>query len=134
MRTIMNIRLLSVVTLAILLGGCSSTLDHQLQSNDRLYDVSWSSAPTPIPVNEFFTLDIEVRHDGKLMTDGNLAVDAAMPHHNHGMNHVPDIQRTGPGRWHVRDMLFHMPGYWELYFDIEQEGVVHRSQESIEVD
>ena len=66
--------------------------------------------------------------------DGELVVDAAMPNHNHGMNHVPLIERTGPGRWHVEDMLFHMPGYWELYFDVEEQGVTHRAQEALEVD
>ena len=60
--------------------------------------------------------------------------DAAMPHHNHGMNHVPLIERTGPGRWHVEDMLFHMPGYWELYFDIQDQGITHRAQEPLEID
>ena len=57
-----------------------------------------------------------------------------MPHHNHGMNHVPLIERTGPGRWHVEDMLFHMPGYWELYFDVKEQGVTHRAQDALEVD
>lgn len=130
----MNMHLPAIVSLVLLLGGCSATLDHQLQSNDRIYEVSWSSDPTPIPVNEFFTMDVEVRRNGTLLASGDLVVDAAMPHHNHGMNHLPHIERTGTGQWHVQDMLFHMPGDWELYFDIKQDDVVHRAQESIEVD
>ena len=130
----MIIRTNVFATAALLLGGCAGTLDHQVPTNDRVYEVSWSSTPSPIPVNDFFTLDVEVRRDGALVTDGNLVVDAAMPHHNHGMNHVPLIERTGPGRWHVEDMLFHMPGYWELYFDVEEQGVTHRAQEALEVD
>ena len=124
----------AILAAAMLLGGCSTSLDHQLQTNDRNYEVSWSSNPSPIPVNDFFTLEVEVRRDGELLTDGELSVDAAMPHHNHGMNHVPLIERTGPGRWHVEDMLFHMPGYWELYFDVRDRGVTHRAQEPLEVD
>jgi len=123
-----------IASLALLLGGCTTTLDHRLDSNDGVYEVSWSSDPSPIPVNEFFTMDVEVRRNGSLLTTGDLVVDAAMPHHNHGMNHVPGIKRSGAGRWHVQDMLFHMPGDWELYFDIKQDGIVHRAQEAIEVD
>lgn len=51
-----------------------------------------------------------------------------MPQHGHGMNLVPTIERGVDGTWRVDHMLFHMPGYWELYFDITERGRVERAQ------
>jgi hypothetical protein len=34
----------------------------------------------------------------------------------------------GPGRFDVAGLLFHMPGYWELHFDVARENVVERAQ------
>jgi hypothetical protein len=28
-------------------------------------------------------------------------------------------------------MLFHMPGYWELYFDLSREGIMERAQGAV---
>ena len=60
----------------------------------------------------------------------SLAVDAAMPEHEHGMNTQPQVERAGD-RFVVRGMMFHMSGYWEMYFDVEHEGVTERAQYEI---
>jgi hypothetical protein len=62
---------------------------------------------------------------------GTLAADAAMPHHGHGMNVAPTVKRTKPGEFRVDGMLFHMPGYWELYFDLVQGGTLERAQGTV---
>jgi hypothetical protein len=36
-----------------------------------------------------------------------------------------------PGAYRVDGMLFHMPGYWELYFDLSREGVMERAQGAV---
>lgn len=107
-----------------------------LASNDGIFIVDWKTTPDPIPVNDFFLIDVKVFDAGTNdpSSDIELVVDAAMPRHRHGMNHSPDVQRAGPGHWRVRDMLFHMPGDWVIYFDIERDGVIRRAQVSIEVD
>lgn len=127
----------------LLLQGCASSPgapgpaspdQHDVSSNDGTFTVRWASDPSPIPVNEFFELDVIVMKDGRIFDGTTLQVDAAMPQHQHGMNHRPHVEQVGPGRWHVKDMLFHMPGEWVLYFDVVQGDVLRRAQEQVEVD
>ncbi|WP_419906405.1 FixH family protein [Hoeflea sp.] len=54
----------------------------------------------------------------------NLAVDAWMPSHQHGMNYEPDIKAIGNGRYAVTNMVYHMPGLWQLTVAI-QTGTAH---------
>ena len=62
---------------------------------------------------------------------GTLRPDAAMPQHGHGMNVAPTVKRTGDGEFRVDGMLFHMPGYWELYFDLGSADSLERAQGSV---
>lgn len=43
-----------------------------------------------------------------------IAVDAWMPAHQHGMNYAPDVRNLGGRRYAVSNMVYHMPGLWEL--------------------
>lgn len=52
--------------------------------------------------------------------------DAVMPEHRHGMNYRPTRVETAPGRWRSEGWLFHMPGRWELRFDVERGDRVER--------
>jgi hypothetical protein len=49
-------------------------------------------------------------------------VEATMPEHKHGMNYAPTIKRGEDGRFRVEGMLFHMPGSWEVAFDVRAAG------------
>ena len=51
----------------------------------------------------------------------NVAVDAWMPEHRHGMNYRPTVTRLAPGRWRAEGLMFHMPGRWELVFTVDGE-------------
>ena len=138
----------SILLLAFLLlaHGCSTPevgsiepggVHSGLRSNDGAFIVEWETLPAPIPVNEFFIIDVRVLdagNHGAPAMDVELSVDAAMPQHRHGMNHSPEIRQVGPGHWRVQDMLFHMPGDWVIYFDISRDDVIRRAQVSIEVD
>lgn len=44
--------------------------------------------------------------------------DARMPAHGHGLNYRPHVTAAGPGRYRVEGILFHMPGAWQLVFDL----------------
>lgn len=52
----------------------------------------------------------------------DMRVDAIMPAHQHGMNYLPVVTAKGDGVFRVDDMLFHMPGMWELQVDVEYNG------------
>ena len=49
-------------------------------------------------------------------------VDATMPEHKHGMNYAPTMMAIGDGRYRVDGLLFHMPGNWEVAFDVRAGG------------
>ncbi len=73
------------------------------------------------PLNQHFTFEVTV--DGADL----VGVDAGMPAHNHGINTVPEILPLGDGHWQVSGMLLHMPGAWEMYFDLrDAAGRSHR--------
>ena len=55
-----------------------------------------------------------------------LRVDAHMPEHRHGMNYRPTVAATGEGRYRAEGLLFHMPGRWQLLFDVERGGRTER--------
>ena len=130
------------ILIALLLIGCTSSKlpppepgVTSTTSNDAAFTVQWSTRPEVIPVNDFFEVDVLLLGpDGAPLPNATLDVDAAMPHHRHGMNHRSHMVDVGSGRWRAEDMLFHMPGAWVLYFDVKQDGVVRRAQVDVEVD
>lgn len=110
----------------------------QKLSNAGSYLVSYVTHPLPIPLNEMFTIEFWVRPmllDISEIEELEIEVDARMPHHHHGMYRVPRVNKLGgAGHYEAEGMLFHMPGYWEIYFDISHEGVTERAQFSVEID
>jgi hypothetical protein len=97
------------------------------------FTARWS-APDPIPVADPFTVEIELFADPACtvpLDAGACRIDAAMPHHGHGMNVAPRMRREGPGRWKAAGMLLHMPGRWEVFVDLERDGLVERSQATV---
>ena len=76
-----------------------------------------------------------------------LSVEAAMPEHGHGLVQLPRVKAVGApiarerlpdhslvhgavgnGRFQVDGMRFHMPGRWEIYFDIGRGAGTERAQ------
>ena len=109
----------------------------RLESNDGAYLVVYRTRPPVIPVGEPFAMDVQVfdaRRGQVALVDAALAADAAMPEHRHGMNVVPQVLKNSDGTFTVTDMVFHMPGRWEIYFDVTRNGVTERAQAEVFVD
>ena len=53
-------------------------------------------------------------------------VDAQMPEHRHGMNYRAQVSTTAEGRYLAQGLLFHMPGRWQIFFDVERDGRTDR--------
>lgn len=104
----------------MLLAGCPGDPEPtpDVRTVDTLsgaHTVTYTPSPDPIPFNDFFDLVIDVDAD-------DIAVDATMPAHGHGMNVVPTVTSDGDGLWTVEGMLFHMTGEWELVVTVDPEG------------
>lgn len=103
--------------------------EQEIRSNDATYVVRYSTRPSAIPANEMFAIDFLICDaSGRPAGDVDVRVDAAMPHHGHGMKTSPIVEKGGGGRFAAKGMLFHMSGRWELYFDVRREGVTERAQ------
>ncbi len=85
--------------------------------------------PDPIPLNDSFAIKVWVqRIKGKSSKKLSLQVDAAMPHHQHGMNITPRILQLGAQEFFIQPMRFHMSGRWHFYFDVTQGAITERAE------
>jgi len=62
-----------------------------------------------------------------------LKVDARMPAHGHGMNYAATVKAVGTGQWRAEGLLFHMPGGWEVVFELRSGGISDVLRSSFEV-
>jgi hypothetical protein len=97
--------------------------------------LDWKAAG-PLPNGEPFALDVSATDAaGKPLEGVRLLADCTMPHHGHGMNVRPEVTTIGPGQWRVEPMLLHMPGRWELSFDLlAADGRLRRVQQTLEIE
>ncbi len=92
------------------------------------YMIAFRSDPARIEAGEPFALVLNVcTKTGKPAE--LVAVDAQMPEHRHGMNYRPTIVPAPDGRYRAQGLVFHMPGRWEISFDVrsgeETERLTH---------
>lgn len=73
-------------------------------------------------VGRHFSLDVAACAKAGHPEPESLKVDAHMPEHRHGMNYAPSVSPSGPGRWRAEGLMFHMPGKWELVFELRGAG------------
>lgn len=104
-------------------------------SDKKSFRINYTPIPDPIPLNQHFRLRFQVQDaQNKLLEKAQIKVDAGMPEHNHGMNVKPVVKELGKGVFEVRGLLFHMPGYWEIYVDIEHQGKKEQAIFGVTVD
>lgn len=88
------------------------------------YRVRWKAAGGPLPLNEYFALEVELARaaDDAALEGAEVNVRADMPAHGHGMNVVPTVREVGDGRYRAEGMLLHMRGHWKLGIDVIVDG------------
>lgn len=93
----------------------------------------YRTRPQPVRVGERFSVDAALcPRAGDTAVEG-LSVDATMPEHRHGMNYAPVLRPTGAHDWIADGLLFHMPGRWQLSFDVRIAGRTERLAADLEV-
>jgi hypothetical protein len=104
-----------------------------IESNDGTFHLTYKLSPTGVPpMNEPFEIEVAaVAFGADGAGEAQLAVDAGMPEHGHGMNVEPTVKTLGGNRFRVENMVFHMSGRWELYFDVTRDGITSRAQDEI---
>ena len=101
------------------------------KAEGRHYVVAWRVDPAPLRPREFFALDVATCANARDNAPRELRFDAVMPEHNHGMNYRPTVTALGDGRFRVEGLLLHMPGHWQLRFEIRGSGKTEVISESV---
>jgi hypothetical protein len=98
------------------------------------YVVAFRAEPDPIEVGTHFSLDFAVCPRNAAVAARSVRVDARMPEHQHGMNYRPVVVTRAPGAYHADGLMFHMPGRWELYFDVVTESGSERLTATLQLE
>jgi hypothetical protein len=96
--------------------------------------VLYRAVPSPIQVGRHFTVEAVVCPAPPPGAASGLSIDAYMPEHRHGMNYRPRVARAGDGVYVAQGLLFHMPGQWQLRFDVDRGGKTQRLSADIELE
>lgn len=122
---------------SLALGGARARRSTRIASHDGTYVVEFEFEPAEVPLNERISAALRV-YEGpagvELAGEVELAVDARMPHHRHGMRVEPSTTRVGHGSFRVEGLALHMPGRWDLYFDVTRGAVTERAQHTLELE
>lgn len=113
--------------------GGELTGTRHLVENAR-YAIAYTTAPDPIPVGRHFVVDFAVCARDGAKPPATVRVDANMPEHKHGMNYRPGVTMVRPGIYRAEGLLFHMPGRWELTFDVVAGNTTERMSETIRLE
>jgi hypothetical protein len=92
------------------------------KAESKEYVVTWRADPPVLRISEFFAVDIAACSKSRAPVPAQVRVDAVMPEHKHGMNYRPTVTAMGDGRFRAEGLLLHMPGLWEIRFDLRSAG------------
>ena len=95
-----------------------------------LYMIAFRPDPLRIEVGAPFSLILNICTK-KNQPAELVALEATMPEHKHGMNYKPTIVAGKDGRYRADGLLFHMPGRWELNFDVRSGAEIERLSHDI---
>lgn len=100
-------------------AGCFEPADNpsRTQQADGA-TICWWTEPERVVIGTVFQVNVRVWTE-QGPWNGTLRVDATMPAHGHGMNYLPVVSQVDEGRFVAEGLLFHMPGEWELLFDLD---------------
>jgi hypothetical protein len=90
----------------------------RLQTADAEIAYRWE--PAEIKVGQFFAAEVVACRAPGPEPIGQIAIDATMPAHGHGMNYRPKAEAAGAGRTRFTGLMLHMPGTWRVTFDLIQ--------------
>ncbi len=117
------------------LGDCAAglaTAPQRAIDNGRVR-VFYSALPAQIKVGQAFSIQATIcpgKLDAKVQS---FAIDASMPEHRHGMNYVPKVSAQGERGFLADGLVFHMPGNWQIVFDLLIDGRNERLTHSLKI-
>ena len=95
------------------------------------YVVAFRTQPATIEIARHFTVELTVCPKGAAPAAEAVRVQGFMPDHGHGMNYQAAVTALGGGRFRAEGLMFHMPGRWELIFDVRAAAKSERLRKSV---
>lgn len=90
----------------------------RLRSADAEIAYRWE--PAELKIGQFFAAEVVACRAPGSEPVAEIAIDATMPAHGHGMNYRPAAKHAGAGHYRFTGLMLHMPGTWRLTFDLIQ--------------
>lgn len=97
------------------------------------YVVAYRTQPAPVVVGQHFAVAFAVCAKRGAALPQSVQVDAHMPAHKHGSNYRAAITRATDGTYRAEGLMFHMPGRWDLTFDVAAGTTTQRLAHAVEV-
>ncbi|MGL6110134.1 MAG: FixH family protein [Rubrivivax sp.] len=94
----------------------------------------YKTVPDPVKVGRHFGIDFALCPRNQAALPAEVRVDAHMPEHQHGMNYKPSVAALGNGLYRAEGLMFHMPGRWELAFELRGAGTPLRLAQTLQID
>lgn len=117
-------RAMAMALAACLLGAqaaaCPSETDGFARLASADAEVAYRWEPDAPKVGRFIELEVVACRAPLAEPIDEIAVDATMPAHGHGMNYRPKSERLAAGHFRVTGLMLHMPGRWRLTIDLFQ--------------
>jgi hypothetical protein len=98
------------------------------------YAIAYVTAPDPVAAGQHFVVDFSVCPRAGAPPPQAVRVDANMPEHKHGMNYRPGVTTVKPGTYRAEGLLFHMPGRWDLTFDVVAGATTERMTDTMRLE
>ena len=136
MRTVLhNIAVLLAAASYPLAGLAAQTCGADLSGAQRMesahYVLAYRTLPAKPLVGRHFAVEMVACPKGGAPAPAGVAVDAYMPEHGHGMNYKAAVKPTGNAHYRAEGLMFHMPGRWDLIFELQSTGMTERLTRSI---
>lgn len=113
--------------------ACETPAGFPYRADSARYAVFFRTDPAALDIGQFFSVEaIACPKPGGAAPSG-LKVDAQMPAHRHGMNSRTTVEQTAPGRFLARGLMFHMPGVWQIVFDVQGTGGTERATRDLDL-
>ena len=110
---------------------CGADLSGAQRMESAHYVLAYRTLPAKPLVGRHFAVEMVACPKDGAPAPAGVAVDAYMPEHGHGMNYKAAVKPTGNAHYRAEGLMFHMPGRWDLIFELQSTGMTERLTRSI---
>ena len=106
--------------------ACAPDLSGSRAVESARYTLAFRTQPEKVAVGRHFSVELRVCPKTGAAAPEIVKVDARMPEHRHGMNYNAQVVAAPGGLYRADGLMFHMPGRWEVVFDLSSGGRTDR--------